>query len=92
MPKKANGDDNGGSTVAVSGTRLPRAMKKEFEIALERVLGLDTPSTFFRLCALGFLNHYYEGRKIKWPPVFEVSADPLPEETVFQKKKATTEH
>jgi hypothetical protein len=65
------------STVAVTGTRLPPAIKAEFEDALQHALGLDTPSTFFRLCALAFLRHYYEQRKIKWPPVFEVSADPL---------------
>jgi hypothetical protein len=64
-------------TAAVSGTRLPRSVKLEFEKALECSLGLDTPSTFFRLCALAFLHHYHEKRKIKWPPVFEVSADPL---------------
>lgn len=69
--------DSGTSTVAVTGTRLPPAIKAEFEEALQHALGLDTPSTFFRLCALAFLRHYYEQRKIKWPPVFEVSADPL---------------
>jgi hypothetical protein len=65
------------STVAVTGTRLPPAIKAEFEDALQHALGLDTPSTFFRLCALAFLHHYYDQKKIKWPPVFELSADPL---------------
>ncbi|MGA8659176.1 MAG: hypothetical protein WB586_23850 [Chthoniobacterales bacterium] len=69
-----NSDDE---SVTVSGTRLPRSVKLEFEKALEHSLGLDTPATFFRLCALAFLRHYYEKRKIKWPPVFEISADPL---------------
>jgi len=70
-------DDSTTSTVAVSGTRLPAAIKAEFEDALQHALGLDTPSAFFRLCAMAFLRHYYELRKIKWPPVFERSADPL---------------
>jgi hypothetical protein len=65
------------STVAVSGTRLPAAIKAEFEDALQHALGLNTPSTFFRLCALAFLRHYFDQKKIKWPPVFELSADPL---------------
>jgi hypothetical protein len=78
MTKEINSTQNSADeTVAVSGTRLPRSVKLEFEKALEGSLGLDTPSTFFRLCALAFLHHYYEKRKIKWPPVFEVSADPL---------------
>ena len=65
------------STVAVTGTRPPPAIKAEFEEALHHALGLDTPSTFFRLCALAFLSHYFDRKKIKWPPVFELSADPL---------------
>jgi len=65
------------TSVAVTGTRLPPAIKAEFEDALQQVLGLDSPSTFFRLCALAFLFHYHEQKKIKWPPVFELSADPL---------------
>jgi len=79
--KKADDDrknvDPAASSVAVTGTRLPPTTKDEFEDALQQVLGLDTPSTFFRLCALGFLRHYHEQKKIKWPPVFELSADPL---------------
>jgi hypothetical protein len=38
---------------------------------------------------LAFLRHYYEKRKIKWPPVFEVSADPLDiadRDTYYQRK------
>ena len=90
MAKDADNDPTDEETVAVSGTRLPRSIKREFEEALEKSLGLDTPSTFFRLCALAFLRHYYEKRKIKWPPVFEVSADPLEEPgqgTFYQRKK-----
>jgi hypothetical protein len=90
MAKDADNDLADEETVAVSGTRLPRSIKREFEEALEKSLGLDTPSTFFRLCALAFLRHYYEKRKIKWPPVFEVSADPLEETdqgTFYQRKK-----
>ena len=82
-------DSSEDESVAVSGTRLPRSIKLEFEKALELSLGLDTPSTFFRLCALAFLRHYYEKRKIKWPPVFEVSADPLDiadRDTYYQRK------
>ena len=37
------------SSVAVTGTRLPPAIKAEFEEALQHAQGLDTPSTFFRL-------------------------------------------
>jgi hypothetical protein len=69
--------DGAATSVAVTGTRLPPAIKAEFEDALHHALGLDTPSTFFRLCALAFLRHYYDHKKIKWPPVFELSADPL---------------
>ena len=83
---KAAGATNDGDTVTVSGTRLPRMIKQEFEEALQKALGLDTPSTFFRLCALSFLSNYYEGRKIKWPPIFEVSADPL-EDTFYHTKR-----
>ena len=90
MAKDSDNDDSE-ETVAVSGTRLPRSVKKEFEEALESSLGLDTPSTFFRLCALAFLRHYYEKRKIKWPPIFEVSADPLEatDRTFYKQKKKT---
>jgi hypothetical protein len=69
--------DAAASSVAVTGPRLPAAIKAEFEEALHHALGLDTPSTFFRLCALAFLHHYFDQKKIKWPPVFELSADPL---------------
>jgi len=80
MTKRAHDHKNpdpGASSVAITGTRLPAAIKAEFEEALHHALGLDTPSTFFRLCALAFLRHYFEQKKIKWPPVFELSADPL---------------
>ena len=80
MTKKADDSKDAeapASTVAVTGTRLPPAIKAEFEEALQHALGLDTPSTFFRLCALAFLRHYFDHKKIKWPPVFELSADPL---------------
>jgi hypothetical protein len=84
---KAAGTTNDADTVTVSGTRLPRMIKQEFEEALQKALGLDTPSTFFRLCALSFLSNYYEGRKIKWPPIFEVSADPLADTFYHAKRK-----
>jgi hypothetical protein len=80
MAKSVRGSKKGEttvSTVAVTGTRLPPTIKVEFEDALQHALGLDTPSTFFRLCAMAFLRHYFDHKKIKWPPVFELSADPL---------------
>ena len=55
--------DSTTSTVAVTGTRPPPAIKAEFEDALQHALGLDTPSTFFRLCALAFLSHYFDRKK-----------------------------
>ena len=69
MTKEINSTQNSADeTVAVSGTRLPRSVKLEFEKALEGSLGLDTPSTFFRLCALAFLHTTTKNEKSSGRP------------------------